>query len=118
MLTPFGLLIRKMRLDKQQTKLLDMAREFNVTSSYLSALEHGLKPISDNFIKKISEYFKEQGVSLEEWKRLAADSQPQMKLDLGIDRDIKLAFGRRFDALPSAQKEEIRRILGGESNGS
>jgi len=112
MLTPFGLAIRKMRLDKQQVKLVEMADHLSVSSAYLSALEHGKKHVSDSFIKQVYLYFKDQGFPLEEWKRLAADSQPQLKLNLDSDRQTKLAFGRTFDSLSRTKKEAIRRILG------
>lgn len=112
MITPFGLTIRKLRLDKQQVKLKDMAEALGVTSSYLSAIEHGRKPIPESFIKKVHMYFKDLGVSLAEWKRLAEDSQPQLRLNLDSDRQVKLAFGRKFDSLPQSRKREIRRILG------
>ena len=88
-----------------------MAKDLGVSSSYLSALEHGKKPISESFVKKIYVYFRKQQVTMQEWAKLAADSQPQMKLDLSGDRDTKLAFGRKFDGLSEAKKNAIRKIL-------
>lgn len=111
MLTPFGLQLRKMRLDKNQTKLLDMANDLAVSSSYLSAVEHGKKSISGAFVKKVHLYFRGQGMTLKDWEKLAANSQPQMKLDLTDSRETKLAFGRKFDGLPNKKKDLIRRLL-------
>lgn len=117
MITPLGVAIRKLRLDKNQTKLKEMANDLEVTSSYLSAVEHGKKAVSDSFIKQIYVYFKSQGMTLKEWKKLAADSQPSYKMDLTTDREIKLAFGRKFDSLSNKQKQAIQKLLekGGDS---
>lgn len=111
MITPFGLAIRKARLDKGQTKLMTMAEDLGVSPSYLSAIEHGKKPISDALVKQVFLYFKELQMGLDDWGRLAAESQPQLKLDLRSDRELKLAFGRQIDGLPQDRKEMIRKLL-------
>jgi transcriptional regulator with XRE-family HTH domain len=115
--TPFGLMIRRLRLERHE-KLGDMANALGVSSAYLSAIEHGAKPINDSFVKKVFLYFDNEFVTLEEWKRLAGDSQPQMKLDLRANRQLKLAFGRSIDSLTEDAKQHLLDILDDHTCGS
>ena len=47
MLTEFGKCLRKIRIDKAEL-LKDMAEKLQVTSAYLSAVEHGKREIPDD----------------------------------------------------------------------
>lgn len=111
-ITPLGMMIRKLRLERQET-LGAMAQALDVTSAYLSAVEHGKKSINENLVQQVHLYFKDSKLSLEDWKSLANDSQPQMKLDLGSDRALKLKFGRTIDALSEIKKQAIQDLLDG-----
>ncbi|OQS40570.1 helix-turn-helix domain-containing protein [Chromobacterium haemolyticum] len=55
-ITEFGKLIRKARLDAEIT-LTKMANDLEVTSAFLSGLETGRKKIPDGWAKRVEEYF-------------------------------------------------------------
>jgi transcriptional regulator with XRE-family HTH domain len=55
--TLFGKEIRKMRLDADVT-LSDMAEALDKKASYLSAVELGDKPLSEQLVKDIIKYFR------------------------------------------------------------
>lgn len=110
MLTPLGRMIRKLRLDYDK-RLKDMADDFSVPSSYLSAIENGRKKASDTFIKRVHDYFKESRVTLEEWRDLAESSKNLLKMDLSgatdLEREVAATFQRRFRDIPEEQQKRI-----------
>jgi HTH-type transcriptional regulator, competence development regulator len=114
MLTPLGRQIRQLRIDKG-VRLKDMAEEFGVKSSFLSAVENGRKSLPKEWLDKLHDYFQGFGVSLSKWKELAELSKPKMSIDLkkadGFDRETCLAFGRYYLDLPAARKRKIRKLL-------
>lgn len=57
MLTNFGKFNRKLRIDNNE-KMKDMAQKLGVTSSYLSAVEHGKRRVPIVWIDKIAGYYK------------------------------------------------------------
>lgn len=115
MLTPFGRMVRKLRIDKG-VRLKDMADFLDVPSSFLSAVENGRKQIPDTMIDGVYVYFGELGVSKSEWLSLARNSVTRITVDLTDysepDRQAALAFGRKFKDLPADKKTLIREILG------
>jgi transcriptional regulator with XRE-family HTH domain len=50
-LTPFGIVARKLRLDKGM-RLLDVADRMDVSAAFILAIETGRKPIPDGFVVK------------------------------------------------------------------
>lgn len=114
MLTPFGRMVRKLRIDKG-VRLKDMADYLDVPSSFLSAIENGRKQIPDSMIDGVHEYFEGQGISKSEWLTLASNSVTRLTVDLTDyseqDREDTLAFGRKFKNLPADRKKLIRDIL-------
>ena len=110
MLTPLGRMIRKLRLDYNK-RLKDMADDFAVPSSYLSAIENGRKQASDAFIKRVHMYFKESRVTLEEWRELAASSKNQLNVDLSgatdLEREVASTFQRRFRDISTERQKQI-----------
>ena len=114
MLTPFGKAIRISR-DEKNVNLKQMAEALNVPSSYLSAVEHGRKPVSSALVDAVHEYFVDLHPSREDWAALASVSPTQVKLDLTsadeLEREVYMAVGRRFKSAPHQVKEEIRQFI-------
>jgi transcriptional regulator with XRE-family HTH domain len=82
-MTPLGAKLRAMR-DERRVSLKDMARALNVSSAYLSALEHGRrgKP-TYILLQRIIAYFNVIWDEAEELQRLAELSDPRITIDTG-----------------------------------
>ena len=97
MLTPFGIEVRKQRLDKGM-RLLDMADAMNKTAAFLSSVETGRKPIPDGFVDEAADAL---SASPEERAALvaAADrTRREVKVGnlAGQDRELVAAFARKL----------------------
>lgn len=80
-MTPLGARLREMRRERDIT-LKDMARALNVSSAYLSALEHGRrgKP-TWAMLQRMIAYFNVIWDEAEELIRLAEVSEPKVTID-------------------------------------
>ena len=80
-MTPLGVKLRQLR-DERGITLKEMARALNVSSAYLSALEHGRrgKP-TFTLLQKIIAYFNVIWDDAEELQRLAEMSDPKITID-------------------------------------
>jgi transcriptional regulator with XRE-family HTH domain len=111
-LTPFGITIRKLRLDKGM-RLLDLAERIGKTSAFLSAIETGRKPIPDGFVLAVG---RAMGLSAEELSilRKAADrTRKEVKVEkLPEDqRELVAAFARRIDKVPAEMMANLKKII-------
>lgn len=80
-MTPLGLKLRQMR-DERGITLKEMARALNVSSAYLSALEHGRRGTPTfALLQKIIAYFNIIWDDAEELQRLAEMSDPKVTID-------------------------------------
>lgn len=116
MLTDFGKMCRKIRIDADEI-LADMAEKLGVASSFLSAVENGKKNVPQEFCLKIKNVY---NLGEEEYKSLvvAADnSQRQIKIQMdklaNKDRNLVLSFARGFENLNATEKDKIIKILKG-----
>ena len=114
MLTSFGKLCKKIRVDHNQV-LYDMAKVLGVKPSFLSSVENGKKNVPENWCDIIH---REYGLSTNEYKELleAKDiSKTQVKLNLvdcvDEDRALAFSFAITFEELSSEQKKKIYDIL-------
>ena len=114
MLTPFGKATRRYR-DEVGVTLKEMAEFLEVPSSYLSALEHGQKKVSEKVIEKTFQFFGEEGPTLDVWADLAAASPTHIKLDLTsasqLEREVYSAVGRSLRKMPAEIQKEIRDLI-------
>ena len=53
MLTPFGIALRKLRVEKG-LRLFDLAEKLGQSTAFLSAVETGRKPIPDGLVFKVT----------------------------------------------------------------
>ncbi|MEQ8334858.1 helix-turn-helix transcriptional regulator [Nisaea sp.] len=80
-MTPFGARIRKLRAERGVT-LKQMAEALQVSSAYLSALEHGKKGRPTvGLIHQICQYFGLIWDDAEDLKKLARQSNPRVVID-------------------------------------
>jgi transcriptional regulator with XRE-family HTH domain len=112
MLTPFGVSLRKIRLDRG-LRLLDLANKLGQTSSFVSAVETGRKPIPRGYIAAIKRVLQLSPPEEEILHRAADRTRSEIDVDnLSVDqREIVAAFARKLDELPPDIVEEIKKFV-------
>jgi len=111
-LTPFGIEIRKLRLDKGM-RLLDLADRLKKSDAFLSAIETGRKPIPDGYVREVGNAME---LSTEELARLrkAADrtrKHVQIEKLPEHQRELVAAFSRGVDRIPPAMLADLKKII-------
>ena len=110
-LTPFGIALRKIRLDAGLT-LKDMALAAGVYPSYLSALEFGVRKVPDWLLPCLANKYGWSDEVLSSLKDAKDKSQPEIKVDLSglslLHKEVALLFSR---ALPSLSEEELQELI-------
>lgn len=81
MLTDFGKLLRKIRIDHGEI-IKDMADKLGVTASYLSAIENGKRNIPENWVDEISQLYQLDNIATEQLKNTILTSAKSLKLDI------------------------------------
>ena len=82
-MTPFGARVRELRSTKG-IQLKEMARDLQVSSAYLSALEHGKRGRpGPGLVMQIATYFGLIWDDVDDLKRLAQLSHPRIPIDTG-----------------------------------
>ncbi|HEV7291453.1 MAG TPA: helix-turn-helix transcriptional regulator [Devosia sp.] len=82
-MTPLGAKIRQLR-DERGISLKEMAAALNVSSAYLSALEHGKRGKPTGFLlHRMIAFFNVIWDEAEELQRLAEISDPKVTIDTG-----------------------------------
>ena len=110
MITPFGIATRKLRLDKG-LRLLDLAEKLNLSSSFISAVETGKKPIPAGYVDSVVKALGLTPTEALELQRAADRSKTIVDVDglQGSQRELVAAFARKLDDLPPEFLEEIKR---------
>lgn len=111
-LTPFGVELRKLRLDKDM-RLLDLAEKLDQSTAFVSAIETGRKQIPDGYLHKLS---KAMELSAEEIRRLrgaAEKTRKEVRVDnlRGDQRELVAAFARKLDDVPNDLMEALKKIV-------
>ena len=115
MLTPFGKVIRKLRIDRGLT-LKEMAELMGKTSAYLSSVETGKKKITQFVIDKSVEILAggERGI-VNSIKDAAVASMKQINVDVDgandRQREVAAVFARSFNNLTDEQLEGFMKIM-------
>lgn len=118
-LTPFGLYVRKLRLDLGLT-LKVMANELTVTSAYLSAVELGEKALTKKMADQALAFFK-QKITGQQFLELQSACDESMKTiavsSLAVDeRSLVAAFARRISEGQGVPDDVLNWITTGGSN--
>lgn len=110
-MTPFGEKVRQLRKTRGIT-MKQMAKDLEVSSAYLSALEHGKrgKP-GPGFVMQVAGYFNLIWDDAEELKELAGLSHPRIVVDT-VERSAKATYlanllSRRINRLDEQTIEDL-----------
>jgi transcriptional regulator with XRE-family HTH domain len=119
-LTPFGLCVRKIRLELGLT-LKEMASAVVVSSAYLSSVELGEKALNNKLVDDIVEYLKEK-VSDEKLAEVRAAGAHSMKMvpvsNLDADdRGLVAAFARRLSDGRGVPPDVLKWLRGENGDG-
>jgi Zn-dependent peptidase ImmA (M78 family)/transcriptional regulator with XRE-family HTH domain len=111
-LTPFGIAIRKLRLDKAM-RLLDLSQALGISAAFLSAIETGRKPIPDGFVLKVAKAMQLTTEELSLLRKAADRTRQVVKIEkLPEDqRELVAAFARRLDKVPADMLAELRKVV-------
>ncbi len=118
MLTPFGLALRKLRLERR-LRLLDMAKKLGLSSAFLSGVETGRKPIPRTLITNIAAEFSLSAAEVEKLRRAEDKTKKEVKLDQISEahRELVAAFARKVDELPADVIDDLKRKVFKSSDG-
>ena len=119
-MTPLGAKIRQLR-EERGISLKEMAAALNVSSAYLSALEHGKRGKPTGFLlHRIIAFFNVIWDEAEELQRLAEISDPKVTIDTGgmapeateLTNRLAAAIGRLEAEDLRFLKDEVMRRAG------
>jgi transcriptional regulator with XRE-family HTH domain len=111
-LTPFGLALRKLRLDKK-LRLLDLAQELDLSPAFLSAVETGRKAIPDGFVTKLSRAMELSAQEVAILAKAKDRTRKEIKVDQLKEEDRELigAFARQVDKMTPAKRAALKKLL-------
>ena len=111
-MTPFGQKIRQLRQEHNIT-LKEMAASLQLSSSYLSSLEHGRRgQPSARMVHQICGYFNIIWDDAEELQRLAKISHPKITVDTsGLSVEATELANRLAKDIRSLDKNTIKAML-------
>lgn len=114
MLTEFGKMCRKIRIDAGEI-MADMASHLHVSAAFLSAVEHGKKTVPVDWPEKISNLYELDGKETALLRSAADKSIRQIRIDLEnedeSEKDFIIAFARNFKNLDDDDREKILELL-------
>ncbi|QPC43364.1 helix-turn-helix transcriptional regulator [Kaustia mangrovi] len=112
-MTPFGQKLRELRGERGVT-LKEMAAALDVSSAYLSALEHGRRGRPSWYlVQRIIAYFNIIWDDAEELARLARLSHPRVTIDTsGLDPRATELANRLADCIGELDGAELEAMLG------
>lgn len=114
MLTAFGKLCRKIRIDYNEF-LADMADKIGVSPSLLSAVENGKKNVPVKWLPIIAQAYELDENEVAELEEAAKKSVRSIKISMNeMDEDNKnlvLLFAQKRDELSREQQRQILAVL-------
>ncbi len=112
--TSIGKYLRKLRIDREEV-LRDMAKNLNVSSAFLSAVENGKKSFPETWIPKIEECYYLNSKQIEELKNAIIESRNKIVLDIhnasAANRQFAISLARQFDTLDEETAKRLFNIL-------
>ena len=117
MLTEYGKLVRKHRIDRGMT-LREMAAALGMSPAFLSATETGRKPVPKELAERIAACLQLDIAQRAELIKAIEKSKQEFRVRLGErasgqDREVAAMFARQFPEMSEEDKESIRKILEG-----
>ncbi len=118
-MTPFGKAVRHLRIEHEML-LGSMADALDVSSSYLSQIESGKKPIPHGFADRVARHLRLDMVATNDLRRTAALSMAEFKIQVAdsapaSDRILAGELAHEFARLTPEAKEGIAKLLRGGS---
>lgn len=114
MITNFGKILRKIRIDRDET-LYEMAKKLEMTSSYLSAIECNKRKIPEDFIEKLQEHYNFTDDEMLELKNAKDETINKISInmnDINLNkRTLALEFARSFNEIDDKKAEELIKQL-------
>jgi transcriptional regulator with XRE-family HTH domain len=111
-LTPFGIELRKLRIERQ-LRLLDLAEKIGKSAALISSIETGRKPIPESFVRDVRRAL---DLSIDEIRILNSAKEKTIK-EVKVDhltpehRELVAAFARRAPDLDPALMERIKKSV-------
>jgi HTH-type transcriptional regulator, competence development regulator len=122
-LTPFGKLLRMLRLEKRQTlkdmtEHLMLAARHAVSPAFLSAVELGRKNIPEGLIDAIAKSYQLDSNAVKKLEAAADESATTVKLRPTQEtRTLVAQFARRFQELDKDEIDGILKVLNANQKG-
>lgn len=116
MLTEFGKILRKLRIDRQEL-LRDMAKNLGVSSAYLSAVETGKRKIPADWCPKIISLYKLDFDAAQEIKWAYESSAQEITIpltDISMQKkEAVISFAKALDGLDDKKLKKIMEVVNG-----
>ncbi len=115
MTTEYGKILRKIRIDCGEV-LGDMAENLEISSSYLSSIETGVRNVPQNFTDLISERYGLQKSIVKKLRKAEVSNIKEVKLPFNdkisnMKKETAVIFARTFNNIDDNDMEKIRAIL-------
>ena len=116
-MTPFGKAVRHLRIEHEML-LGSMADALGVSSSYLSQIESGKKPMPPGFADRVAQILCLDMIATAELRKQAALSMAEFKIHVGdgapaSDRILAGELAHEFARLTPEAKDGIAKLLRG-----
>lgn len=111
-MTELGKFLRKLRIDRGET-MRDMAKKIGVSTSFLSVVETGKKPIPENFICRIQSAYTFTSSQIAELKQ----SIETLNIEIANTIPASSPLEEMLSAMSAKEIKEIKRLIqlkGGE----
>lgn len=110
MVTPFGIFLRKLRLDNNEV-MIDMAEKLDVSISFLSAVELDKKNIPYSWFERICKLYDLNDRQKKELSEAICLSRHFLRVDLSDLSDEKRSLGFLFERkLESMSDEDVEKL--------
>lgn len=114
MLTEFGKVLRKIRIDRQEL-LRDMAGTLGVSVAYLSAVENGKRNAPVSWINKIILEYHLDSAEAKQLRNAFDESQEEIKISLqhvsSQQRNTVISFAKALEGLSDEELEKIMKVI-------
>lgn len=118
-MTELATILKKVRLECGQV-LKNMADVLSVTSSYLSAVENGKRPMPEEWLKTLKEAYNLDNNTMEKVKKAADDLKTTIKMNLEntthTKKEAAVVFARSFEEMDDQTAKSIIKILKGRGD--
>lgn len=111
-LTPFGQVLRKLRIDKNLT-LQELSALIDNTPAFISAVETGRKAIPDAFVLSVARAMDLTTLQIQTLRRAADRTRKEIRIDglSGENRELVAAFARGMENYSPDELEKLKKLI-------